>query len=361
MAKIAFNKHKTDFPPWSVAFDGRGYLYVGGGGGDQREVPNKLIVLDVSSRQQVEQVAELQVSSDSISSLDVLATAPDQSVVYGAVNSSASDKGNGINEHLRAYQVKLPARRKNSEKVQEIGEIKEVSKTCLFSQSYAQSKDGFQRITKLSRSVRSKNGDRSTRKRLLALASSLSNISEILITRGTTVAPTASDVVLKWSPIQNREANDLDLIDGDEPGQYNFLLCTNHEIYFLPLSLDPETLKPKAPLTEPVCVWTSPIPDYYEKRSIRPKYRSIQFLSSDLVCLLANVGSGSELQVLRLFNLSKAEIILRKKLPRAAGQAVSMNVSWLDEDVTGYQVVITVAAQKSEYVSFACIVQSVLT
>lgn len=171
---------------------------------------------------------------------------------------------------------------------------------------------------------------------------------------------------------------DLDLIEGDQAGDYNLVLATNHEVYYLPLHLDPDTLKPKHPLSEAACIWSSPLPDAFEKRGMsfrnrnpfllnrrvrchalltsilgtRPKYRSIQYLSPTLVCLLANVGSTSELQLLQIFGQGSAEITLRKKLPKSVGSAVNMTVSLLDADPnTGeYQAVVAVAAQKSKYV-----------
>jgi hypothetical protein len=329
----------------------RGYLYIGGGGGDQKEVPNKLEAWDTSNRHKLTKVAEISLTDDSVSSLDCLAAAPGQAIVFGAVNSNKAGKAKGVNEHLRSWEVSLPKRGKDSEKTQDVGQIKPIAQTRIFAQSFVQS-DGFQRITKLSRAG-ARNGQAGS-KRLGVIASSLSPESEIIIFRATTASPGTSDVILRVTPIENREANDLDLVEGENAGEYNLVLATNHEVYYLQLQLDPDTLKPKPPLTEPACVWSSPLPDAFEKRGTRPKYRSIQFLDRrcEIACLLANVGGASELHLLRIFSAGSAEIILKKKLPKHVGNAVSLTVTSLDADAkTGeFQVVVAVAAQKSEYV-----------
>lgn len=90
--------------------------------------------------------------------------------------------------------------------------------------------------------------------------------------------------------------------------------------------------------------------DASEKRG-RAKYRNLRFISSDVILLLANIGDRSELQLIRLFpNGGNGELVLRRRLPRSMGLAVSMDVSLLDaEPITGArQVVIAVAAMKND-------------
>jgi hypothetical protein len=163
-----------------------------------------LAVFDVSSRHQLSQVAEVSINDDSVSSLDVLPTGPDSAVIFGAVNSNKASKAKGTNEHLRSWNVKLPKRKQDTEKAQEVGQITPVAQTRLFSKSYVQS-EGFQRITRLSR-VRSRNGKAGS-KRLGVIASSLSPESEIIVFRATTASPGPSDIIQKITPIENREAN----------------------------------------------------------------------------------------------------------------------------------------------------------
>ena len=141
---------------------------------------------------------------------------------------------------------------------------------------------------------------------------------------------------------------DLDIFE-TEPGEFMVACATAYEVYTLPIHLDPASMKPKVPIAEPTCVRSSEYPDAFEKRG-RPKFRSIQFLGcSDLVCLLVNTSSGSELQVLRLIDGTSSEVILRKKLPKSAGSAVNMVATELSADAKGeYQVVVAVCAQKNE-------------
>lgn len=315
----------------------------------QKEVPNKLTTY-AFTRSKIEKIADLSIPDDSPSSLDVLATGPNESVLFAGVNSPTpkdSKSGAASKDHLRSYRTRLPKAGKETEKVQQQGSTDEIGKTRLFAPSFATSSDSYQRVCKLSK-VKSRT---SPSKRLCCLANSLAPESELVVFSATNVQPTAKDVLMRWSPIGNKEINDLDIFE-TQPGEFMVVCATAYEVYALPIQLDADTMKPKAPIAEPTCIRSSEYPDAFEKRG-RPKFRSIQFLGhSDLVCLLVNTSAGSELQVLRLLGSgTSSEVILRKKLPKATGSAVNMVATELSADSKGdYQVVVAVCAQKNEYV-----------
>jgi hypothetical protein len=58
---------------------------------------------------------------------------------------------------------------------------------------------------------------------------------------------------------------DLDIFE-TSPGEFVVTIATAYEVYVLPIQLDSETMKPKAPIAEPVCIRSSEHPDAFEKR-----------------------------------------------------------------------------------------------
>jgi hypothetical protein len=318
-------------------------------------VPNKLTTY-AFSRSTVQKVAELEIADDSPSSLDVLATAPNESVLFAGVNTNPKDsKASGTKDHLRTYKTRLPKAWKDTAKVQEMGDTEQIAKTSLFSKSFATAADSYQRVCKLSK-VKSRT---SPSKRICCIANSLAPESELIIFPATTIQPTPKDVVVRWSPIGNKEINDLDIFE-TSPGEFTVVAATAYEIYALPIQLDAETLRPKATISEPTCIRSSELPDAGTKQG-RPKFRSIQFLgSSDLVAVLVNTSTGSELQVLRLLGSgTSSEVVLRKKLPKSIGVAVNMVATELPPDAKGeYQVVLAVCAQKNEVLVYTIDIQS---
>src|ERR1700759_1217760 len=146
MSRVSYATFDLGYPPWALDFDpsNRGYLLVGGGGGaGQKEVPNRLTLLDVSSRDRIEKAAECDVPDNSPSSLGVLASKEGMVAFLGA-NSGTADRKAGKNEHFRSYKVEFPAKTRNVK--QSDGKIKELGKSTLFSKAYATSDDAFQRL-----------------------------------------------------------------------------------------------------------------------------------------------------------------------------------------------------------------------
>jgi len=345
---VSYAQFDLGYPPWALDFDSynRGYLVIGGGGGEgQKEVPNRLTLLDVSSRHSVERAAEIatNIEEDCPVSLGVLST-KDGLYAYTGLNSGAADRKKGINNHFRTFKVDFPGKSKSKAGKPSQGNITPVSQTSLFSPSFCESngQGAFQRLLRLS----PVKVQASANKRIGAIASSLSKDSEIVIFNATTASPSNSDVIQRIRPLQNAEANDIDIIEPTE-SEFKVAFCTQTEVYFFSIGYDFSKRKEKNSLVEPKSVFSVPIPDVLQQPG-RPRLRSLRFLTPDHILLLMNRGSQSELQILRIYaDGLDADVVLRKQLSKRMAAAVSLDVCILNADVvTGArQIIIAVAAQ----------------
>lgn len=265
--------------------------------------------------------------------------------MYSGINASLADRKAGKNEHLHTYKVDYPS--KGEEK--RSATISQLSKTSLFSPSYCNiTGDPFQRLLRLSPVRKSVKGN----KRIAAIANSLAPESEIIILNATTASPSNADVIQRIRPIQNAEANDIDIIEGNEEGDFLVAYCTQYEVYLSTVSYDFASREPTSPIEDPNCLHSAPLPDATKKG--RSKYRNLRFITPEHILLLSNAGARSELQILRIHAGASGEVILRKRLPRNMGVCVSMDVTILDADaITGAtQVIVAVAAQAEDITVF---------
>lgn len=348
MSGVPFAKFDLQYPPWALEFDpyNRGYLLVGGGGGEgQKEVPNKLTLLDISSRGAIEKVAEIDTNADSPVSLGALAT-KDGLYAFSGINSIKIDRAKGKNEHFRSFKIDYPTKTKGKSAEKNTTAIEPVGQSQLFAPSYcAPSGEAYQRILRLSPALRRATGN----KRIGAIANSLAQESEIVIFDATNAAPTASDVIQRIQPIKNIEANDIDIIEQDD-GTFLVAYSTKSEVFLTTLSYDFSMRKSKTPPQESACQYSAPFPDASSKQG-RANLKCLRFLTPEYILLLTTIGSQSELQVLRIFTTGgPGQIVLRKRLAKSMGSCVSMDVCALDADATtgARQVVIAVAAQRHD-------------
>jgi prolactin regulatory element-binding protein len=349
MSKVAFSKFDLGYPPWALEFDpyNRGYLLVGGGGGEgQKEVPNRITLLDISTRGAIEKVAELDSNADSPMSLGTLAT-KEGLYAYSGINSVKAERTKGKNEHFRSFKIDYPTRSKEkSAEKKATATIEPVGQTSLFSPTYCSpTGDPYQRLLRLSPALKRTTGN----KRIGAVANSLAQESEIVIFNATNASPTASDVIQRIQPIKNAEANDIDIIEQDD-GTFLVAYSTKSEVFLTTVSYDFSTRKAKTTLQEPACQYSAPFPDAFQQPG-RANLRCLRFLTPEYILLLTTIGSQSELQILRIFSTGgPGEIILRKKLPKGMESCVSMDVCALDADATtgARQIVVAVAAQKQD-------------
>ncbi|KAF2669295.1 hypothetical protein BT63DRAFT_256855 [Microthyrium microscopicum] len=328
MPPVSYSHITLDYPPWAIEFDpySRGYLVVGGGGGQgQKEVPNKLTVLDVSDRSIVEKAAELDVKDDSPSSLGLLADR-DGLYIFCGINSTASDRKSGKNEHLRTFKATIP---KDKQKAS----INPIGQSSLFSAQYSSSDDAYQRVLRFSPAQL-----RAGSKRIGAIASSLATKSEIVVFDATNALPNTKDIIHTIEPANNAEANDVDLYEQSE-GDFQVAYCTRSAVYIVGLSYDFEKNQLKEPAKEPNCVSEIRSPG---------KVRCLRFISSNHILLLLNRNGASELVILKIYAKGgPGDVVLKKILPKRMASAVSLDAIALDADSqTGErQVVIAVAGQ----------------
>jgi prolactin regulatory element-binding protein len=346
MSRSSYASFDLGYPPWALDFDphNRGYLLVGGGGGEgQKEVPNRLTLLDISSQGSIEKAAELDILEDSPVSLGVL-SAKDGLYGYAGINSVKAERETGKNEHLRSFKVDFPAKSKGSKTKD--AKLSPLSKTTLFSPSYAKSGDAFQRVLRLSPS---QSGSVSG-KRIGAIASSLAEKSEIVVFNATTASPTARDVICRIEPPRNVEANDVDIFDLAN-GQFRLAYITSAELFSTDIAYDFGGSKVKMAVKEPTALHQAPT----IAGKSRAKYKCLRFLSAEYILVLVNVQSASELHIVRYYPKGgPGNVILRKRLPKRMGAAVSLDVCPLDIDQkTGArQLVVAVAAQSQDLALF---------
>lgn len=377
--RVSYGSFDLGYPPWCLEFDpyNRGYIVVGGGGGEgerillqeryqandfagQKEVPNKLTLLSIAHQSHIEKVAELESLPDNPTSVAALTT-KEGLIVFAGVNAPLESRKSGSNEHLRTYQVDYP--KKGEEKL--IGKITPLGSKQLFSETYCSLKnEAYQRLLRLSPVKKSGTAT----KRIGAIASSIAQESEVILFDVSTIEVTkprvlanrnkkatktsSPPVIQRIKPLQNAEAEDIDICETAD-GDFLVALCTTSEVYLSSVSWDFTKQKPKSPIVEPACIYSTPYPDAFAKRG-RPKLRSIRFLTPDHVVLLTNSPDRSELQILRIHSGSSGEIILRKKLSRAVGKAVSLDVTLLDADEStgARQIIIAVASQTENITVF---------
>ncbi|KAF2457292.1 hypothetical protein BDY21DRAFT_304478 [Lineolata rhizophorae] len=350
---VSFTKTTLSYPVYAADFDpyNRGYLVVGGGGGEGRSgVGNKITLLDVTSRATISIAAEIELSSneDSVMSLANLAS-KDGLITFAGINSAESAQKAGKNEHFRTFTIQYPERKKASEKAEKAenkpqGHIEFENKCALFKKASTKNDEGaYQRVFRLSPAFRRESGS----KRIGAIATGFAKPAEVVIFSATTAAPTAADVILRAELPENAEANDLDIAERSE-GSFIVTYAVDCDVYQTNITYDFGTRKPVGQLKEPRMCYSFPYPDVFASAG-RPRIRAIRFLTPDYLLLLGNHQnrSGSELFVLRIFDTGPAELVLQKRLPRHVKAGVSLDVCVLDADpVTGArQIVVAVAGQ----------------
>lgn len=344
MPSVSFQHYTLDYPPWALEFDpyNRGYVVVGGGGGqDQKEVPNRLTLLDLSNRSTITQVAEIDVTDDSPSSLGLLA-AKDGVFILAGINSPVAAQKYEKNDHLRSFKATFPVKGKGQVQEKGNGQIEALGKNQLFSKDFAISKDAFQRVLRLSPAHIRATGN----KRIGAIASSFSSKSEVVIFDATVASPTINDMIARLEPQKNAEANDIDIWEV-EPESFMVAYCTATAVYSVPVSFDFAKRKLRSKASEPTLV--------YEVNTRPAKLRSIRFISANHILLLLNRGPISELLILRTHESGEpGDIVLRLQLNKRLGSAVSMDVCSLDVHAkTGdKQVIVAVAGQSKDITVF---------
>lgn len=263
---------------------------------------------------------------DSVTSLAVAQSSKLSAIAFAGINSSEADQKAGQNEHLRSFKLAYPPQRgENSELEKEsaVGQkenTEALGRTALFTPSTAIKKETYQRILRLSRA----HEDSSSR--LGAIATGLAPEGEVVVFDAIKTEPGQSDVLGRVNLGEGVEAADVDVIHVND-GNYQVAYCTNHEVYIVKIF----SSKKNQPSNPQFC-HEIPHPDTFASSNVRPKFRSIRFLTSNLLLLLQNQpnGKGAELLVLELPKLSSlGTITLRKRLHRSIKSATNLSVALL--------------------------------
>lgn len=349
-SEVSYVKTSLPCPLYAADFDpyNRGYLIVGGGGGESKTgVANQISILDVSSRAAINSVVDIELSreEDNVQSLGSLAT-KDGLVVFAGINSSMKHQNAGNNEHLRSFDVKCPPRKRQKTEAsadQEKGSWELLGKRSLFKTSSATKKETYQRLLRLSPSQRRESGNN----RIGAIATGMAKDSELIVFDATKAVPDPPDILTKVALNEGEEAGDLDISEPSE-GEFSLTYCTDYDIKEQTLKYDFKSKKTERTPNGPRRVYQISTPDDVSAYSVRPKFRALRFLNASNVVALLNKPkrSGAELRVFHLYPTGPAIMVQQKDLPRRIKQAVSLDVCALDADKHGnQQFVVAVAGQ----------------
>lgn len=282
-------------------------------------------LLDASRKQTLSEIVDINLSKDedSVNSLAISSHATETSfIALAGINSSEADQQAGKNEHLRLFQLDYPQTRKKhveSEKdeiLESQGESKALGRLSLFTPSSAVKKETYQRVLRLSRPRVEEHI------RLGAIASGLAPEGEIVVfdTIGAQFGRVNVRGRLKLG--KGIEAADVDVIDVKD-GEYRFAYCTDYDVYLSKSSPGGNQI------STPQFVHGTPHPDTFAKSKARPKFRSIRFLTPDLILLLQVQPdrTGAELLLLEVPKFSPLGFItLRKRLHRGIKSANALAV-----------------------------------
>ncbi|KAK8225683.1 hypothetical protein HDK77DRAFT_458724 [Phyllosticta capitalensis] len=352
---VSFTKATLSYPVFAADFDpyNRGYLVVAGGGGENRSgVPNKITLLDASSRSTLDVASEIDLphDEDAVMSLANLAS-KNGLVTLAGINSSEKSRLADNNQHLRAFAIDYPKKKKDSDEAkenapaQEEGSISTAGKTKLFKNPKAENskKENYQRILRLSPAQKRE----SASKRIGAIATGLNPESELVIFDATTATPKDTEVIQRIYPKEGKEVNDIDIAEESE-GEFSVAYCTDYEVYVRRFTYDFAKKKSKSDSKSEgaMAAYTMPFNDVFTPGP-RPIIKFLRFLTPYHILLCANLPQrkGAELLVLRKEPFRPGEIILRKKLPKRIKATSGLDVCALDADrKTGArQIVVAVA------------------
>ncbi|KAF1822958.1 uncharacterized protein K489DRAFT_388814 [Dissoconium aciculare CBS 342.82] len=340
---VSYAKHKLPYPIYAADFDParRGYLVVGGGGGESSTgIANQITVFDVSNRGTVVPVLDIDLSrtEDSVASLANLAT-KDGLISLAGINSSTADQKAGKNEHLRAFHIRYPPRKK--QKTEEADSKQEGNITILGKRSFFKPSASVKEQTYQPRRQESGN------KRIGAIASGLAQEPQIIVFNATAMPPEEGDVIARIDLPVRSEAADMDIIFTDD-SEYSLAYCDDYNIHEQTYQIDFASKKIDKRPRGPRRVHQMALPDTLSDMKSRSKFRCLRFLNDFSLLALANKPNkkGAELRLYHLYPTGPAMEVWHKTLPSHIKQAASMDVCLLDADEFGNrQVVIAVAGQ----------------
>ena len=290
-------------------------------------------MIDTSRKQEIKELVEvnLQKDEDSVTSLGFVTSEEDSAVAYAGINSSTADQNTGKNEHLRAFRIRYPKRRRvqgddennATEKrgLDESSGTEALGRASFFTPDPRSKKETYQRVLRFSPPVKEK-GER----RLAAVASGLAPEGEVIVFNASPAAPSREDIYCRFNLGEGGEAGDVDIsAKVEDPCHVAF--CTDYEVMLAKVH------GARARNVEPACVYTVPHPDAFASASSRPKLRSLRFLTAHLILILQNHHnrSGAELLLLELSPSASVEgnVLLRRRLRKSVKSATALTTSTL--------------------------------
>lgn len=290
-------------------------------------------LLNTSKKHDLSEVVDIDLSKseDSVTSLAFAQSTEQWATAFAGINSSTAEQQKSKNEHLRSFLLEYPPRRKQSpdessstnEKDKEYkGETKALSKASLFTPSTAATKETFQRVLRVSQKKKD-NGPR-----IGAVATGLAPKGEIVLFRADTSRPGPSDIRGRIDLGEKEEAADVDIIGLDEvddqpESRFRIAYCTDYDIFVSDVDYNKRDNGGDAQ-----CILSTPHPDAFASSKARPKFRSIRFITPQVLLVLQNKpsGSGSELLLLEISGI----VTLKKRLHKKIKSATALSVARLD-------------------------------
>ena len=200
------------------------------------------------------------------------------------------------------------------------GSTEAFGRVSLFTPSTASKKEIYQRVLRLLRPFGNGRGG------IGAVATGLAPEGEIVLFEYMNPHPEPSAGFGRIQLAKGEEAADLDLIHV-KGGDSRLAYCTDYEVFLTKITLpkDSEPLKP-------LFLYGTPFPDAFASTKARPKFRSLRFLTPNLLLLLQNRPDrkGADLLLLEIPKFSSlGSISLRKYLHKSIKSATALSVTLL--------------------------------
>ncbi|KAL8734826.1 MAG: hypothetical protein Q9166_001178 [cf. Caloplaca sp. 2 TL-2023] len=287
-------------------------------------------LINTSRKQTISEVVDIDLSKDedSVTSLAIASSTASSATTFAGINSSQKDQNAGKNEHLRSFRLEYPPQKcaegeesKDNESRTYRGQTAPLGRASLFTPSTAPKKETYQRITRLSRPCKTNGGQ------LGVIATGLASEGEIVLFDAKTNGPMGPWIEARLSLGKGVEAADVDIIglndtEDSPPGTFAVAYCTDYEVHAFRMTLKQST----AP--EPQFAYGEPHPDVFAGKA-RPKFRSLRFITPNLLLLLQNRPSqqGADLILLELSYSFQGRVIGRKSLHKGVKSATALSVT----------------------------------
>lgn len=190
----------------------------------------------------------------------------------------------------------------------------------MFTPSTGVKQETYQRVLRLPHAAKNESS------RLGAIATGLAPEGEVVIFDTAKPDPGQGDVRGRIQLGRGGEAADLDIVHVKD-GEHCVAYCTDYEVYITKIHSSKGI-----PSSDPQFVQGVPHPDTFASTKARPKFRSLRFLTPQLLLLLQNQPDrkGAELLILEVPKFSPlGSITLRKRLHKAIKSATALSVALL--------------------------------